>query len=106
FKECSCNQRRGFMSRNSLLTIKSYRIGIAHALAAKNVERRTNRQINPAAAQLRNIFQVLQRIRSAGVGRRNRNPLSEIRHQLAINAVAQTLDVHSMNEEFSARGRK
>ena len=85
-----------------MTTIKRHRVGVAHAGAAENVQRRPDGQVNLSLPQSRDLLQIMQRVRAAGVSCWNGRPATEFFDQFAVNTVAQTLHVRRMNQEFGA----
>ena len=83
--------------------VEFYAVLVFHAAAAENVQRRADGQVNFPAAEPRDFLQVRQRIRAAGVSRRDRRPAAEFFDQFAVNAAAQTFHVHGVDQKFRAK---
>lgn len=70
----------------------------------KDIQRTSNRQIYlPLAADV-NLLQILKIPSTSGIGDRDRAPLGQLGHELLINALLQTLDICSVNEELGTVG--
>src|SRR5690242_577649 len=93
-----------FRLRAGILTLRrqSYKISVSDARSAEDVQRASDRYVQPVLSEFFNQIDVLHTLRAAGVGRGDCNPLAEVLHQLGLNAPAKTFDVGGMYQEFEA----
>src|SRR5258708_19670900 len=61
-----------------VLFVERHHVGVAHARAAKNIQRRTNRQVNPSLPQPCHVFQIAERVCPPAIRGRNPRPSPKV----------------------------
>src|SRR5262245_48214192 len=82
--------------------VKRHGVGVAHPGAAKDVQRRSDRQIDATASQPCDVLQVCQGVCAAGVGCGNSSPCGEFFDQFTIDTAAEAFDIDGVDEELGA----
>src|ERR1035441_7573475 len=80
--------------------VECHDILIPYSVAAENIQRGADGQVNSSLPQTRHGFQISQRACAARVGGRDRGPLPETGDKLLIDATAEPFDIHGVNEEL------
>src|SRR5688572_10611776 len=85
-----------------MAAIERHSVFVANAAAAKNIQRRTDGEMNPAFADSGYVLKVVEGLCAAGVGSRNRRPMRQAFDEVQIDSAAETLHVDSVNEKLGA----
>ena len=86
----------------AIFSIKRHGVFVAHAVAAEDVERGADGEVDPPLAKRGDTLQILHRLGSAGVGGGDGAVLGDESDEIFVDPLAKPLDVDAMNEKFVA----
>ena len=84
----------------TLTPIPRNTVGVAHLIAAEQVERAAYSEVNLAAAQVLYGLQIVERMHSASIGHWNTCVLAEEFNQPGVNSFTFPFHIRSMNQKL------